>query len=571
MRRLALLTVLLPSLAHAQSDQAAGLFAEARQIPITAQSVSVQLRPTDAEISLRQTFFNNGVGVAQADYHAHLPTGASLLGFGFWHEGKFNEAKLAAKDEAEANHARAAAEGRTTGIVKSEGSIHSFSVYPLDAYGAKRIATRFSMPVVREMGRSHVRIPVDRFVGQDAPSTTVVVHLTTDNPIEAIGVDGAEHVTVNESSKGARIVFSTKQPVDVWWREAGPPLSIRGQAVRIDDHDVFAVDLRFMLNDAGRSESKPVVAFVDGSSSMRRRAAAAAELIRRIGVHTDVDVHVFAEKVKPADPRALTSLIRSGAVGHAASPAALLQARRQLCEKKRCIVVTDPSFAGLKDAAREEMSIVLLADAHEMAFFREKIPNGAIDYRIDAPSRAALHAVADGLVLPSLSIVSLEQNGASLDVTTPGARKVVEGGVLRLMATSDAVGPVALTGRIGKKKIRKVIRVEKLAASADDAKRVRREYFRGYLDKEMKKYRKLPTPELREQIIATSIRENVPTDLTALQVSAPSSDPALYASKGGGSKYSLFGGSSAPEPAEWAAFMLLLVLATWAARRKSLV
>lgn len=564
MKRFVALTLLVPSLSYAQDDRAAGLFAKARQLPMVGQSIAIEARPTSAEVTLHQTFYNDGRDVAQADYRVHTPADAAFLGFGFWQKERFFAAKLAAKEEAKAAHAKAADEGRTTGLAQSEGQIHGFSVYPVAAFSTQKIEARFSMPVVREMGRSHLRVPIDQLVGQKSPSTTIVVRLKTDHPIEKVGVTGASYTVLKQGPKAARIILSTQNAVDVWWREAGPPLSVRAQAVRIADHETFAVEMRVALNDADAGHPKSVAVFVDGSSSMRRKADAAAELVRRMGVHTKVDAYLFAEQVRTADARGLKALIQSGAVGHVASWSALETKRETICRKRECILVSDPSFEGLKTAAQAEMSVVLLADAHEMSFFEEQIPNGAHDYRIDVPSPAALRAVADSLVLPALSIVELTKETPLLVLTT-AKRQVVEGSVLRLLASTQQLGPVVMKGQIKDVSVEKTFSIEQLAVKSKTGRRIRRAYFQNYLAKEMEKYRASPTAERRAAIIALSVREDVPTDLTALQVSAPRPAGARVATRRGSGG---FYGSSAPEPAEWAVLLLMFGLVAWASRRK---
>ena len=86
-RPAALLALLLPALftspARAQDDAAAGLFTEARQLPLVSQALSVEVDGDEALLHLTQVFANEGGALGQADYQLHLPEGASVEGFGF--------------------------------------------------------------------------------------------------------------------------------------------------------------------------------------------------------------------------------------------------------------------------------------------------------------------------------------------------------------------------------------------------------------------------------------------------------------------------------------------------------
>ncbi len=100
-----LVSLLLLSLpARAESDQKAGLFTQARQLPLVSQSLHVSARGEDAEVRLVQVFHNDGPELGQADYQLHLPQGATVMSFGFWQGERFLSAELKEKGEAEAAH-----------------------------------------------------------------------------------------------------------------------------------------------------------------------------------------------------------------------------------------------------------------------------------------------------------------------------------------------------------------------------------------------------------------------------------------------------------------------------------
>ncbi|HEV8632368.1 MAG TPA: VIT domain-containing protein, partial [Thermoanaerobaculia bacterium] len=303
-----------PARLLAQDDHAAGLFAAARQLPLVGQSMTVRLEGGDAVVELVQIFANDGAAAAQADYRLHLPSGATVAGFGFWRDGRFLAATLAERGQARAAHARAAEEGRATGLLQRDGEVHSFSVYPLAAHGVQQVALTLRLPVVTERGRSHVRLPLDELLGDSPVSCTVVAVLRTPQPLAAFGADGASFLLRGRGPRWAELVLTSEQPVELWWSEQGPPLLAAAEAVPLED-GTFAVQLRLQLNrasealrahaaapgaDAGPrlvgegaaavsaeatvvpAPRRDLVLLIDGSFSMRRRAATVAELVTRL-------------------------------------------------------------------------------------------------------------------------------------------------------------------------------------------------------------------------------------------------------------------------------------------------
>jgi hypothetical protein len=65
------------------------------------------------------------------------------------------------------------------------------------------------------------------------------------------------------------------------------------------------------------------------------------------------------------------------------------------------------------------------------------------------------------------------------------------------------------------------VAVERLDPEDRLGRSLRRSYYRARIDEWTAEYRRGRDPELRQQIIDVSIREGLPSDLTALHVAAP--------------------------------------------------
>ena len=90
-------------------------------------------------------------------------------------------------------------------------------------------------------------------------------------------------------------------------------------------------------------------------------------------------------------------------------------------------------------------------------------------------------------------------------------------------------------------------------AAGDEVARVRRGAWEQILDDKLAVYKTSKDAALKDEIVALSVREGIPTELVALQVDAPADAP--------------FFGSSAPEPKAWAAMLLVAALALLIWRR----
>jgi hypothetical protein len=525
------LLLLLTLPAHAQDNRQAGLFTEARQLPLLSQSLHVSARGEDAEVRLVQVFHNEGPELGQADYQLHLPEGATVVSFGFWQGERFLAAELKEKGEAEAAHTKAADEGRATAILKTEAGVQRFSVYPVKAGALQRVEVVLRLPVAREMGRSQVALAVDRFLGRGRAQSTVVVDVQAEEPLSDVGVEGAPFAQFGRSERGARVAFSTDKPVEVWWTERGAPLSYGADAVRLEDGG-HAVALRISLNDAGawRAPYKEVHLYVDASFSMRRRRAALEALVERLQAQSAAPVRLFAVGGTVREQRAAGSAasqvnaLLDGTVGHTthgATFARAMGASQCRAPEIRCVGVTDLQIAGLDELLPQLPSFIFLADAHERAHMEGKLPLSARMFDPEVEATAKLRALSDELVLPVLEVTGLSQGGSGVEPMGNASRRVAEGGLLRLFFRSTSEAPLDVTANIEGKPVGQSVPLSFRSLESSEGRAVRRGYFERQLATWMAAYKRSPDPELKKRIIETSVKEGIPTAFTALQVSSP--------------------------------------------------
>ena len=531
--------------AFAQDDASAGLFATARQLPLVSQSLTVDLDGDDATLELVQVFANPGDEIAQADYRLRLPTAAAVTGFGFWRQGRYLAATLAERDAARQEHQNAARAGRTTGLLQSEGTTASFSVYPLLANRLQQVRTTLRLPVERESGRSHLRLPVDRFLGGGSVASSVVVHLASTEPIAAWGVDGATATQLARSPRAVDLALATDQPLDVWWAEEAPPLLARAESVTLDDASL-AIQLRLALNDGGTATDTaaapagPVVLLVDTSASMRRRARALADLVaratadlarRRPGSPSSlrvVSVGGVAVELDEREPKAILGRLLSGDAGFHSSWQALEAAATDAgCDRgTRCVVVTDPQVDGLPtpDLRRPDLAVLFLADADELVHFAPVLGEAALTYQPDVEPRARLQAAVDLLLLPVLEVLAVSQPAGDLELDMPLPQRVAEGGALRVFAHGHSTAPITLELAIGDRHFTRDVTIEELASDSRQGKALRRGTYAHQLAAWSADYAKSRDAALRQRIVELSLREGIPTDFTALQVSDPAGE-----------------------------------------------
>ena len=530
MRRTAVifLVATLPAVAAAQDDSTAGLFTEARQLPLVSQSLRVRILEGEARIELTQVFANDGAAVAQADYRLHLPREAMISAFGFWHDGRFVAAELAERRQAQQAHASAAAAGRPTGLLQRDASIHSFSVFPVPAGSMREVELTITLPVVTERGRSHVRLPLDAFIGHARLISPVVVDIESREPLRGLGVEGARAEERARGKRSAQLVFSAADPVEIWWAAEAPPLLVRAEATPLDDGSL-AIQLRLALNrsEGRRDIPMEIHLLVDASASMRRRGRAVRALIERVASQSPapVKVHAVAESVVEVwegDATETVHRLFSGEAGFATSWDDLVRAAAAIgCERPavRCIAVTDPQVTRLP--LDRELEAIFLADADELAHFDAVLGDDALIHQPGVDPRAALDALADELVLPVLEVRSIRQDGEVLEPVGGPRLRAAEGGMMRLFLASRSTRDLELRLTIDGEAFERRVEIEVLDADGRLAHALRRGFFRGRLDDWAADYRRSRDPELKRQIIEVSLREGIPTDLTALQVAAP--------------------------------------------------
>lgn len=511
----------------AQEDDAAGLFTKARQLPMVSQSVTVWIDGGEARLELTQVFFNNGSELAQADYRLHLPREAVVTGFGFWRDGRFLAAELKEREEARAEHAAAAHSGRPTALMQHEGTIHSFSVYPVPAGAQQEVTTTISLPVVTERGRSSLRLPLDSFLGHARLASTVLVHATTREPLRALDVTGAKAVAARREARTAEIAFSSDHPVEVWWATEAPPLLTEAEGVELDDGS-YALQVRLALNQTPPDLARPteIVLLIDASPSMRRRGRTLARFVGRVLDQAPAPVRVVAVAdtavdVTGSDRHEILRRLLGGEAGYTTTWEGITAAAASSgCGDPavRCVAVTDPQVLDLP--AERRLDAVFLADADELAYFGNTLGPSAPVYEPDVDAVAEVDALADQLVLPVLELRSIRQGGEEL-LSTDAGRRVAQGGMLRVLAASHSAGPLRLSLAVAGHELEREVEVQLLDAAGRLGHAVRRAFYRQQLESWTAEYRRLRDPELKRQIVEVSLREGIPTDLTALQVAAP--------------------------------------------------
>ncbi len=514
----------------AQSDAPAGLFCEARPLPLVAQSLEVRITGAEAEIVLVQVFVNDGVGAAQADFRLHLPTGATVVGFGFWRGERFLAAELKEKEASRQAHGAAAAAGRATGLLEREGSMHTFSVYPLAEGSLQQVEITFRLPVAVESGRSSLRLPLDTFLGQAPASSTVLVHLETGEPLADFGLDAGAFELLAREERRATFAFTTREAAELWWAEELPPILTRAEAVDLGDGS-FAVQVRVALNEvegwdqAGRE----LVLIVDASFSMRRRSTAISLLLERVlgsakGPVRLVAVGERAIEIGAGHPEELLEVLFGGGAG-AGSTYEELQANAAAlgCGQGavRCLVVTDPQLPGLHAEREDGLDWLFLADADELAFFSRELGLEAATYQPGVEPRAKLLSLVDELVLPTLEVTALEQRGGTFELAGAGRRKVALGSQLRLAGETHSTEPLELQLTVAEKEQIVVVPLTVLDPESLAGEAVRRRLFATRLERWMADYQLNREPELRQQIVEVSLREGIPTPFTSLHVADP--------------------------------------------------
>lgn len=528
---LATLAVPAPHALRAQDDRASGLFTEAVQLPLVSQSVAVRSDGTEAVLQLVQVFANEGDRLAQADYRLHLPEEAEVTGFGFWRGEAFLAAELKAREEARQEHRTAADAGRATGLLQRDGRIHSFSVHPVEAGSLQQVETTLRMPVVRERGRSHLRLPLDTFLGHGGEvASTVTVELETAEPLRKVGVDGARGRIVARQDRSADLVFSSHSAAEVWWSEEAPPLLARAEAVALGDGS-FAAQLRLVLNDAGDGPApyRELVLLVDTSASMRRRARTVTDAVDRVLEQSPVPVRILSlaeatVEVPTRDRAPRLEGLFGGSAGFSTAWRDLVTAASAAgCGAPgiRCVALTDPQVQGLPADRRPDFETLFLADADELAHFGEILGREARTHQPDVEPRAALHARIDEAILPALEIEEIDQAGGTLEIPGAPRTRVAEGGMLRILLRTRSTEPLELSYTLNGRRLTRRVPVQMEDPDRRAGRGIRRALYRTLLDDWETEYRRLRDPELRRQIVEVSLREGIPTAFTALHAAEP--------------------------------------------------
>jgi hypothetical protein len=537
----ALAPLLLSLPAAAQDDHVAGLFTKAKQLPIVEQSLLVDVAGAEARVKLVQVFANGGGDLAQADYRLELPRQAQVVSFGFWQGDRFLSSSLKEKGEAKAAHARAASEGRATGLLEKKRNIRSFSVYPVGAGERKRVETELRLPVVVEMGRSHVRLPVDVFLGQAPLASSVLVRVRADEALVDLGADGVRTHVLGRGAREGTVAFSTSRGVDVWWKEDGPPLLVRAEQVTLHEAEK-GVGLKVALNDASQwaQPFDELHVVVDGSFSMRRHRASLRDALARLSALAPAKPHVYAvarrvdELPADASPSALAARALDGSVGHDASFARLEKVLSGLpCDaaRARCVLITDATLDGVHKAVRGEVPALVFATPSELAFQAEALADAPRVFQPGVDSDAALRSSVDELVLPTLELLAVEAGGVAVPFLGKGNRRVPEGGMVRLFSDKPLEGPLTVVATLRGESIERVVPLLAVEAESAVGKALRRDVYSARLRAWMKEYGEGRDHALRQRIVDVSVREGIPTAFTSLHVEDPRL--SLYAIKPG--------------------------------------
>ncbi len=518
----------------AQDDKAAGLFTAARDLPLVSQSIVVHITDHEAVLDIVQVFANDGPDLGQADYRLPLPDGATVLGYGFWQGDEFLAAELKGKAEAVAKHQQAASEGRATALSRSHGGrTQSFSVFPVLAGELKQVELTLRLPVISEEGRNHLRLPIERFLGRSPVSSTVVVHLDTAEQLQDLGVtpeiDGSSFQVTRLESRSATMTLAVDRAVEIWWAEEMPAFLARADVVSVDE-GLLAWQLRLAFRDDSTDrDDEELVVLVDGSRSLRRRGAVVGAVVERILSRSTSPVRVIevGDRIRELEgdsAEIVAELTRSVGAFGVSWEDLMAAAADQGCElggRRRCVAVTDPQVMGDSTTRDAPFVPLFLADSDELAHFAAQLGPDALSWNISAEARGKLWALVDEWVRPILVVNGLNQRGGTLELL-PGQRsQVASGGYLRLSGFTYSLDPFDLELSVAG--VARNVRVEPALLPPDDprAAAVRRQAYSLRLDEWMATYHRHRDPELKQRIVDLSVREGIPTPVTAFQVSAP--------------------------------------------------
>ncbi|MEM7584902.1 MAG: VIT domain-containing protein [Acidobacteriota bacterium] len=522
----------------AQDDRAAGLFTEARDLLLVSQSLVVHVTDQEAVLELVQVFANDGPDLGQADYRLPLPEHATVLGYGFWQDDEFLAAELKGKQQAIAAHQKAASEGRPTALSRRYGGrVQSFSVFPVQAGELKQVEITLQMPVVTEDGRSHLRLPIEHFLGRSPVTSTVVVHLDTAEPIQDLGVtpvlDKDAFQLTHLESRAATLTLAVDRAFEVWWAEKMPAFLARADAVAVEEGRL-AWQLRLAFRDDSPNPDDELVVLVDGSKSLRRRGSVVSGVVERLlerapgtvrVVEVGVDVRQLGHRPPGGSAEPILAELARGVPTFGLSwehlTAAAVEEGCELGGWRRCVAITDPQALGSANARGASFVPLFLGDANELAYFSGQLGPEALSWDTGAETRGKLWALVDELVRPLLVVERIDQRGGTLEVLTGQRQQVAAGGYLRLAGFTYSQEPFDIELSLAGES--RSVRVEPTLLLPDDprAASVRRQAYGMQLDDWMRQYRQSREPELKQRIVELSVREGIPTQVTAFHVASP--------------------------------------------------
>ena len=131
-----------------------------------------------------------------------------------------------------------------------------------------------------------------------------------------------------------------------------------------------------------------------------------------------------------------------------------------------------------------------------------------------------------------LELASIRQGRHDLDPVGGPRTRVAAGGLLRLYLSTRSTESVALALTIGDRAVEREVTVTPLDPLTRRGRSVRRAFYRGLLDDWIDDYRRTRASDLRQQIVDVSLREGIPTALTALHVASTDRTLARTATPG---------------------------------------
>ncbi|MEE2903791.1 MAG: VIT domain-containing protein [Myxococcota bacterium] len=551
------LSILYPSETNAQDNWKAGLFTEAKQLPVISQGVHIDVLDGSARIEYIQYFKNDGSAIAQADYYLDLPASIRLEEFGFWNSGRYLRAEVKERSVAERAHKRAARSKRATAIVQQNGNIRHFSIYPVLANETKKIRVVLRADVTMFMGQSSFSVPIQRFLGQRDVLTPVSVNLQATEALSHVDVRELSEVKVakpkldvepefrsiefqqqQRSSKERRLLFSSARTVQVLWKEKQSELVVSGRSVLLPDSS-HAIELTSVLPANFRHSDEPTLMHIllDQSYSMRRRYKTVRDVLKHFQrfKDTSIKVHLIGRESEQLD--SVSSVISSESFSSQLPELNWASFRTHLkelaCTKAsvQCLVITDPQTGGIEKSSESEIPVLILADSHELEWAGKSIQPSHLVFSYETGQVSSLLRNIDELVRPSFQISSVAQGMQTLDPVGFQSRVLTAGSMNKLLLTGDGNEEIAVQFRHDDKVVTRKVELFEQDVFSKNATRIRKAYFRHKINRWMHDFKQTQNPDLKTRIIEIGVREQIPTVFTSMQVEAPTT--SLYAIKPG--------------------------------------